>query len=568
MQHSIDALRVEILASHCVNARELCNRADAIWLGYQLEIKELCTDLDKAKAGLRIKDAKIGELERKIANLNKVAFGTKSDRNPTKAQPQNSIDPLEDSTSEDATTSPTPNRAGERNDIGASPRRSAQRNRNGRGRREFPKNLKRRDIYMDTPDKKCPCGCGGSVLKYVPNETLEVIPARYYVAVRHYPKFRCRRADKIVGTRFIPRVFPQTTMSNSVLANAIFMRFGAHLPWYRQERLLSASGIRLNRSTLMKWSNRVATQALLPLHEMMMNELLHNSTRLFVDETTIPMLAPGTGRTKTSYLFAVHRDDRSFGGSLPSIVLYYPSKTRAMYRIHELLGGVTAIVQTDAYAGYGQLGRQGTSVEAISNPKCWAHARRHFTDEYEFNKTEDARKVIQMIAELYAEEEKIRGKPPLVREAHRRQHSVPILDRLEAFLRECAARHLSRSGIAKAVKYAQRHWPDLVRFVDDGRIDLDTNAVERMFKPSILLRKNALFIGSDEGAEAWGILSSIVETCKLNGVSVEPYLKWVLDQIAAKLPRNEYDKLLPWNVPTEFLTGGHDGGRTKPLAPL
>lgn len=106
--------------------------------------------------------------------------------------------------------------------------------------------------------------------------------------------------------------------------------------------------------------------------------------------------------------------------------------------------------------------------------------------------------------------------------------------------------------MAKAINYAQKHWPDLVLFVDDGRIDLDTNPVERMFKPSILLRKNALFMGSDEGAEAWGILSSIVETCKLNGVNVERYLNWVLDQIAAKLPRSEYDKLLPWNAPNDF----------------
>lgn len=120
---------------------------------------------------------------------------------------------------------------------------------------------------------------------------------------------------------------------------------------------------------------------------------------------------------------------------------------------------------------------------------------------------------------------------------------------------EGSGRHLKKNRMAKAINYAQKHWPDLVLFIDDGRIDLDTNAVERMFKPSILLRKNVLFMGSDEGAEAWGILSSIVETCKLNGVNVEPYLNWVLDQIAAKLPRSEYDKLLPWNAPQEFLIG-------------
>jgi transposase len=164
------------------------------------------------------------------------------------------------------------------------------------------------------------------------------------------------------------------------MANVIFMRFGAQLLWYRQEGLLRASGIDLNRSTLMSWSNRIATQALLPLYELLMRELLQNSARLFMDETTIPMLVPGKGQTITSHLFALHRDDRSFGGNLPPIVVFIPSKTRAMYKIHHILSGSTAIVQTDAYAGYGQLGREGTVVEGIISPKCWAHTRRHFTD--------------------------------------------------------------------------------------------------------------------------------------------------------------------------------------------
>ncbi|WP_198403507.1 IS66 family transposase [Celeribacter ethanolicus] len=138
------------------------------------------------------------------------------------------------------------------------------------------------------------------------------------------------------------------------------------------------------------------------------------------------------------------------------------------------------------------------------------------------------------------------------RGAHRRQFSVPILERLKAFLVTHADRHLSKNKMGQAIRYVLRQWGDLTRFVDDGRIDLDTNAVERMFKPTILLRKNVHFLGSDEGAEAWGIHSSIIETCKLNGVNAEPYLKWVFDQIAMKLPRSEYEKLLPWNAPPEF----------------
>lgn len=555
MNDSIDSLTADILASAMPDGLRLAKRAEALWCEIQSENIALRSELGRAKTRIRNKDAKIRELERQLADFRKRVFGASADRNPNKGQLQNGDDASDQLSPEDTPKSPTADSGIELLERKETLKGSTPRNRNGRGKREFPKDLERREIYMGTADKKCPCGCGGSILGYDTNETLEMVPARYYLAVRKYPRYRCRAEDKVVGTPFIPRIFPQTTMSNGVLANVIFMRFGAQLPWYRQEGLLRASGIDLNRSTLMTWSNRIATQALLPLYDLLMHELLHNSARLFMDETTIPMLAPGKGQTITSHLFAMHRDDRSFGGNLPPIVVYVPSKTRAMYKIHQLLKGSTAIVQTDAYAGYGQLGREGTVVEGIISPKCWAHTRRHFTDEYKHNKTDDARIVIELIAELYAEEQKIRGKPPLVRKVHRQKFSAPILARLRAFLDECSSRHLTKSGMAKAINYAQKHWPDLVLFVDNGRIDLDTNALERMFKPSILLRKNALFMGSDEGAEAWGILSSIVETCKLNRVNVEPYLKWVLDQIAAKLPRSEYGKLMPWNAPSEFMLG-------------
>lgn len=555
MDDTIESLLADMAALAGPEGSRLAERVEVLFRKMQAETAALRAKLAKANTAKRIKDARIRELEGQVADLKKKVFGVNSDRNPDKGQPKMDENNNGRSTLEGTPEYPSQNRRNNSHGESTPPKPAAPRNRNGRGKREFPKHLERREIYMGTPDRKCPCGCGGSIREYDINETLEVIPARYYVAVRQYPRYRCRVANKVVGTPFIPRVFPQTTMSNGVLANAITKRFGWQLPWYRQENIHMASGVDLKRSTLMKWSNRVATQALLPLYELFKTELRQNSARLFMDETTVPMLTPGKGKTSTSYLFALHRDDRSFGGNLPPIVLYCPSKTRAMYKIHELLNGVNAIVQTDAYAGYGQLGREGTGVEGVISPKCWAHTRRNFTKEFEFNKSEDARIVIRMIAELYAEEDKIRGKPPMVREAHRRKYSAPILARLKAFLEECSGRHLTKNRMAQAINYAQKHWPELVLFVDDGRIDLDTNPVERMFKPSILLRKNALFMGSDEGADAWGILSSIVETCKLNGVNVEPYLNWVLDQIAAKLPRSEYDKLLPWNAPSEFFVG-------------
>lgn len=476
-------------------------------------------------------------------------FGANADRKPSKN--------TEDAQASDVTNPDPADPASGRTPKNGKSAKSANaeaspRNTDGRGARTWPDYIERRKIYMGTDDKKCPCGCGGGIRAMDTNETLEVIPARYYVAVREYPKYRCRKDDVIKGTTFLPRVFPKTTMSNALIANAIMMRFGWQLPWYRQESIFKSQGIDLSRVTLMRWSNRVAVEALLPLYELMEAEIKTNSPRLFMDETTLPKLTPGKGETSTSYLYALLRDHRSFGGNLPPMVMYYARNSRAMQHIHTILADVKAILQSDAYGGYGQLGKAGMPVEGLIPVKCWAHVRRHFTDEFELNKTPDALEIIEVIAELYGVEKKIRCKPPIIREQYRREFSRPILERLKERLISQSDYHLPKSRMGKAIRYALRYWEDLVRFVEDGRIDLDTNAVERKFKPTILLRKNALFIGSDEGGQAWGIHASIIETFKLNGVNGEPYLKWVLDQIASKLPQSEYAKLLPWNAPAKF----------------
>jgi transposase len=553
MCDTIETLVTDILASAGSDGPRLVERLQTFWCKSSTEIEALREVERKVKSLLRLKDTEIRELKTQIAKLSKLMFGASSDHNPNKGKGPE-VDEAASSSTPDATHSEkSENRGSSRSAEQSTKVNAATRNRSGRRKRVLPEQLERREIYMGTEDRKCPCGCGGSILSYDENEALAVDPARYYVAIRQYPRYRCRAIDKVKSTPFEPRIFSHTSMSNGLLANAVSMRFSWQLPWYRQESILRSCGVDLNRSTLMKWSSRVAVETLLPLHEMMEMELKTNSTRLFMDETTLPFLQPGNGKTRTSYLYALLRDDRSFGGNKPPVVIYHPRKTRAMHNIHDILSGVSAIVQTDAYAGYGQLGKPGTTVENATPVKCWAHTRRYFTDEYEFNKTDDARLIVGVISELYEEEAKVRGKPPLVREAHRREFSVRILERLNALLSEISDHHLKKSKMGKAVAYTQRHWDELTRFIGDGRIDLDTNAVERMFKPTILLRKNALFIGSDEGALAWGIHATIIETCKLNGVNVEPYLKWVLDQIAAKLPRSEYEKLPPWNAPTEFL---------------
>jgi len=555
MFDTIEQIKADVLASSGPPGLEIVVRIDDLWKEVITENEALREEAIKTNMLVKLMKTEVTRLRGHVAKLQKMAFGAKADHNPSKNAPEDhenkptKLDPdISASSRANANAIPTDKSV-------EAVRKPSPRNTGGRGVRIWPEHVERREIYMGTADKKCPCGCGGGILSLDANETLEVIPARYYVAVRQYPKYRCRKDDAIKGTVFLPRIFPKTTMSNALIANAVSMRFGWQLPWYRQESIFKSQGIDLSRVSLLRWSNRVAVEALLPIYELMEVELKSNSSRLFMDETTIPRLAPGNGKTLTSYLYALLRDDRAFGGNAPPVVMYYPRATRAMHNIHNILSGVEAIVQTDAYAGYGRLGKKGTPVEKITPVKCWAHARRNFTDEFEFNKTPDAKEVVDLIAELYIEEAKIRGKPPLVRELHRREFSRPILKRLKDRLVVQDNCHLAKSRMGQAIRYTLRYWNELTLFVDIGKIDLDTNAVERMFKPSILLRKNVMFVGNDEGAQAWGIHASIIETCKLNGVNAEPYFKWALDQIAAKLPRSEYEKLLPWNAPTKFRFG-------------
>ncbi|QQM33124.1 IS66 family transposase (plasmid) [Martelella lutilitoris] len=542
MLDTIENIKQDILDAAVADGALIAHRLDELWRTVISDNDDLQAENQKLTATIRVLEVEIKRLGGQIAKLNKMKFGPSADTNPQKGKDRDKSGTGSYGQPETGEGKPAE---------GTTTSEAKPRNQSGRGTRVWPPHLERREFYMGTKDGLCPCGCGGTIRDYDIKETPELIPAQFYIAVRKYPKYRCLQG-KMVGTPFEPALIRGTTFSNGLLAHSIAMRFDCYLPWYRQERLFEACGISYPRSTLMRWATAVALGALLPMWQRIESEARSESWRLFMDESPMKELDPGRGRTRQVYLYALHRDDRSFGGNRPPLVIYYVGPTRSMKRIHEILSGMTAIVQTDAYSGYGRLGTPGTCVAGIKSPKCWSHARRKFTDEFDANKTPDADDIIQIIAELYAVEGKINGKPPDHRRSVRRKLSQPILDRLRCRLIELAEIHVVNNGMRKAIHYVLNHWAGLTMFVDDGRIDLDTNAVERLFKPTKLLAKNALFVGSDEGFEAWAILSSIVETCKLNRVRVEPYLKWIFDEISRNRGTVDYEKLLPWNAPLEL----------------
>jgi hypothetical protein len=267
--------------------------------------------------------------------------------------------------------------------------------------------------------------------------------------------------------------------------------------------------------------------------------------RLFADDTPVPVLAPGTAKTRTGRLWAYVRDDRPFGGEAPPAALYCYTPDRKGERPREHLKAFSGFLQADGYAGFEGLYESGRITEVA----CWAHVRRKFFDVHQANGSTIAREALDRIGALYAIEEDIRGRPPNERQRVRQARAGPLLAALKAWLEATRPRLSGKSELAGAMRYALSRWAALNRYCDDGRLEIDNNAVERAIRPLALGRKNYLFAGSDAGGERAAAIYSLIETAKLNALDPEAYLRDVLARIAEH-PVNCVGDLLPWNLAT------------------
>jgi transposase len=417
--------------------------------------------------------------------------------------------------------------------------RSARRRIN---RGALPKSLPRVETIIDIENRSWPC-CGGALHAIGEDvaERLDVIPAQFRVLVVRRPKYACRACPgTMVQAPAPPRLIEGGLPTEGLVAHVIVGKYADHLPLYRQAQIYARQGIELDRSTLADWVGRAAW-FLRPLHERLL-EHLRSSTKLFADETTAPVLDPGRGRTKTGQLWAYARDDRPWGGTAPPAVAYVYAPDRKGDRPVQHLKGFSGVLQVDGYAGYGALAATG----AVQLAFCWAHWRRKFYEIAQAGNAPIASEALARIAVIYATEADIRGQEAKVRRSVRRQRTKPLLEEFKIWLEAQLAAVSRKSTVADAIRYGLGRWDGLVRFLDDGRIEVDSNVVERTIRPIALNRKNALFAGSDDGGEHWAILASLIETCKLNGIDPKTYLADILARIANDHPINRIDELLPW----------------------
>src|SRR5256714_10020675 len=307
--------------------------------------------------------------------------------------------------------------------------------------------------------------------------------------------------------------------------------------------MLLSQGITIERATLAFWVGYAAAE-LKPLY-LRLRELILASGKIAVDETVAPVLDPGRGRTKKGYFWAIARDDRSWGGTDPPAIAYSYAPGRGAVHALKLLDHYRGIVQCDGYAAYKTVANAACG-EAIMLAFCWAHLRRGFFDIAKGGSAPIASEALERIAALYAIEKTIRGRSADARHAVRQEKSKPLVLALKTWLDEQLARVSAKSVIAEAIRYGLNHWDRLTRFLEDGRIELDTNIVERGMRPIALNRKNALFAGHDGGAENWACLASLIETCKLHGVDPQVYVADVLTKLVHLWPESRLDELLPW----------------------
>jgi transposase len=499
--------------------------------------EEHAAELTAARDGLKDQAFQIEHLKARLATLLRQRFGPSSEKlRGAVEQLQLMLGDLEADLAADTPpgTEPAPGPDAPVPDPEAQPwRRKAK-------RRPLPAHLPR-DVVEHPTACACP-QCGGALrpLGEDITEVLEYVPGSFRV-IRHVrPKFSCRRCEGVTQAPAPDLPIRRGLAGPGLLAHVLVAKFCDHLPLHRQAEQYARDGVDLDRSTLADWVGQGA-RLLEPLVTAVGAHVME-AGRVHADDTPVPVLSPGHGKTSTGRLWCYVRDDLPFAGEAPRAVLYCYSPDRKGEPPRKHLAGFRGILQADGYAGYAGLYQQN-----VTEASCMAHVRRKFHDIHASTQSPQAHEALRQIAALYAVEAAIRGQPAAVRLKTRAARSAPLFTVFRAWLDTTLARVSGRSEMAKAIRYALNRWDALTLVLRDGRACIDNNAAERSMRPITLGRKNWLFAGSNAGGERAAAIYTLTETAKLNGLDPEDYLRKVLGRIAEH-PVRRVHELLPWNL--------------------
>lgn len=414
-------------------------------------------------------------------------------------------------------------------------------------RTPLPDHLPLETVVHDAP---CVCPtCGGTKFGRIgadEREVLEYVPSHFKRVLNVRPKMSCRACETIVQAPSPTLPIDKGRPGPALLAHVIAAKYCDHLPLHRQSGIYGRSGVEIDRSVLAGWVGHMAG-LLAPLAERIARHVRAGSA-IHVDDTPVPVLDPGRGRTKTGRLWTAVRDERPYGSTAPPAAFYRYSPDRKAEHARALLKGCRGHLHADGYAGFGGLYESDPKTGApalFAEVACWAHARRKIYDVHVETKSPAAAEALDMIARLFGIEADIKGKSPTERVAVRREKAIPILAELRAFLDATLLRISGKSSLAGAIRYATTRWTALTRYIEDGRLEMTNNAAERAIRPLALGRKNYLFAGSDEGGRRAAIMYTLIESARLNAIDPEAWLADVIARIADHSIAR-IDELLPW----------------------
>jgi len=425
-----------------------------------------------------------------------------------------------------------------------------------RGRKGLPDNLPRVERLhdIDDADKICACGCELSRIGEEVSEQLDVIPARAQV-IRHIrPKYACKNCEgveddgptvKIAPVH--PQIIPKSIASPGLLSHILTAKFIDHTPFYRQEKQLIRLGIEVSRTSMCKWAMQAALSCQ-PLLNLLQDEIL-SGQYINIDETTLQVLhEPGRSPTTKSYMWVFRRGDPT-----KPVLLYQYHPTRSGDVVRAFLRDFQGYVQTDGYAGYNFLDCENN----IHHIGCWAHARRKFTDvikaQGKNRKSGAADEAMKYIKKLYQLEKNARKNELSAEQIYsmRQAEAKPILDDFKKWLSKKSLQTPPKGLLGKAVSYALNQWHRLIGYIEDGHLSPDNNMAENSIRPFVIGRKNWLFSGTPEGAEASALLYSLIETAKANKLEPYAYLRYIFDKLPIAASLEDYEALLPWNITHE-----------------
>ncbi len=423
-----------------------------------------------------------------------------------------------------------------------------------RPRKGFAVHLERIEEVIEP---EIPAGCEGLEKVLIGedrSERLDVVPPKFRVIVTRRPKYAFRGHDGVLQALAPAHIIESGLPTERLLAYIAVSKYADGLPLYRQEAIYLRDGVEISRSVMAQWMGHLGFELQICADYIL--ERVKEGERVFADETTLPTLAPGSGKTTKAWLWAYARDDRPYGGASPPMVAYRFEDSRGADCVARHLSGFSGILQVDGYSAYTSLAKtraKAGSNETIQLAGCWAHLRRKFYDLHISGVSKAATDTIIAMTELWQIEDEARGRDADSRSTLRQEKSATIVSGLFDLWEKELGKVSGKSKTAEAIRYALTRREALERFLTDGRVEIDSNIVERAIRPQTITRKNSLFAGSEGGGRTWATVATLLQTAKMNGVDPLYWLSQTLVRIAQGWPVSEIEALMPWNFKSDVI---------------